>query len=159
MINIICTILGTGVVIGGAVGAILRGFYKTNKEANIDHGNLKKEILAQFDKEKIELVSHIDKDKEDIHEKINCIEKRLEHELETKNKEIKEDFKQLSDKIDEMKVHFVTNENFKTYADAMSQLLKMSTARMERIEDTLDDIRNDINMIVRTHNNIQNNNN
>lgn len=149
MINIICTIIGTGVVIAGAIGGILKGFYKTNKEFNEDKKSLRQEILTQFDKEKKELISQLDKEKEDLHKKIDNLEKRLEHELELKNREMKDDFKQLADKIDEMKTHYVTNENFKTYADAMSQLLKMSTDRMARMEDTLDDIRADINSVIR----------
>jgi tRNA(Phe) wybutosine-synthesizing methylase Tyw3 len=43
----------------------------------------------------------------------------------------------------------VSNENFKTYADAMNQLLKMSTERMTRIEDGIDDIRNEVSALVR----------
>lgn len=149
MISIICTIIGTGIVVAGAIGGILKGFYKTNKEFLEDKKNLKQEIISQFDKEKKELISQLDKEKEDLHKKIDNLEKRLEHELELKNREMKDDFKQLADKIDEMKTHYVTNENFKTYADAMSQLLKMSTDRMARMEDTLDDIRADINSVIR----------
>ena len=37
MINIICTIIGTGIVVGGAIGAILSGFYKTNNDTLKDH--------------------------------------------------------------------------------------------------------------------------
>ena len=48
-----------------------------------------------------------------------------------------------------MKTRYVTNENFRTYVDSISQLLKMSTDRMTRIEATLDDIRDDINAVIR----------
>ena len=37
MINTIMSIIGTGVVIAGAMGTILKGFYKTNKEATNDY--------------------------------------------------------------------------------------------------------------------------
>ena len=48
-----------------------------------------------------------------------------------------------------MKTHYVSNENFKTYADTMNQLLQMNSDRMERIENTLDDIRDDLNQFIR----------
>lgn len=127
MINIVCTIIGTGVVVGGAVGAILSGFYKTNKEALKDHD----EILAKMRGE------------------LAQAEKRLHEEIIENTHSFKDDLVKISEKIDAMKNYYVSNENFRTYADAMSQLLKMSTQRMERIENTLDNIRSDISDIVR----------
>lgn len=127
MINIICTIIGTGIVVGSAIGAILSGFYKTNKDATKDHD----EILAKM---RGELAS---------------AEKRLHDEIIEHTHSFKDDLVKISEKIDAMRSYYVSNDNFKTYADAMSQLLKMSTQRMERIENTLDDIRSDISNLAR----------
>lgn len=127
MTEIICTIIGTGIVIGGAIGAILSGFYKTNKEAIKDH----EDILVK------------------VRTEMHAIEERLEREIVNHTSSFKEDLIKISEKIDDMKTHYVSNENFKTYADAMNQLLKMSTDRMARIETTLDDIRDDINSVIR----------
>lgn len=127
MTEIICTIIGTGIVIGGAIGAILSGFYKTNKEAIKDHEDILVKIRAEM----------------------HTIEERLEREIVNHTSSFKEDLVKISEKIDDMKTHYVSNENFKTYADAMNQLLKMSTDRMARIETTLDDIRDDINSVIR----------
>lgn len=127
MISIICTIIGTGIVVGGAIGAILSGFYKTNKDALKDHD----EILAKM---RGELAS---------------AEKRLHDEIIEHTHSFKDDLVKISEKIDAMRSYYVSNDNFKTYADAMSQLLKMSTQRMERIENTLDDIRSDISNLAR----------
>lgn len=127
MTEIICTIIGTGIVIGGAIGAILSGFYKTNKEAIKDHEDILVKVRAEM----------------------HAIEERLEREIVNHTSSFKEDLVKISEKIDDMKTHYVSNENFKTYADAMNQLLKMSTDRMARIETTLDDIRDDINSVIR----------
>lgn len=131
MTEIICTIIGTGIVIGGAIGAILSGFYKTNKEAIKDHEDILVKIRAEM----------------------HTIEERLEREIVNHTSSFKEDLVKISEKIDDMKTHYVSNENFKTYADAMNQLLKMSTDRMARIETTLDDIRDDINSVIRNSKN------
>lgn len=133
MTEIICTIIGTGIIIGGAIGAILSGFYKTNKEANKDHD----EILSKM---RSELAS---------------AEKRLHDEIIENTHSFKDDLVKISEKLDDMKTHYVSNDNFKTYAEAMNQLLKMSTDRMARIETTLDDIRDDINSVIRTSKNIE----
>lgn len=127
MINIICTIVGTGIVVGGAIGAILSGFYKTNKDASKDHD----EILCKMRGE------------------LAQAEKRLHDEIIEHTHSFKDDLIKISEKIDAMRSYYVSNDNFKTYADAMSQLLKMSTQRMERIENTLDDIRSDISNLAR----------
>lgn len=127
MIITVATILGTGIAVGGAIGAILKGFYKTNKEASEDY----KEIQQDFEK------------------KIERVENHLQHEVEMRNKDVKGELKNISDKIDDMKSRYVTNENFRTYVDSISQLLKISTDRMTRIEATLDDIRDDINDVIR----------
>ena len=127
MFNIICTIIGTSIVTGGAIGAILSGFYKTNKDAIKDYD----EILAKM---RGELAS---------------TEKRLHDEIIEHTHSFKDDLVKISEKIDAMRSYYVSNDNFKTYADAMSQLLKMSTQRMERIENTLDDIRSDISNLAR----------
>lgn len=131
MTEIICTIIGTGIVIGGAIGAILSGFYKTNKEAIKDHEDILVKVRAEM----------------------HTIEERLEREIVNHTSSFKEDLVKISEKIDDMKTHYVSNENFKTYADAMNQLLKMSTDRMARIETTLDDIRDDINSVIRNSKN------
>ena len=134
MINTIATILGTSIVVGTAIGSILKGFYKTNKEFNEDY----KSIQQEFDK------------------KIERLENHLQHEVEIRNKDVKSELKNIADKIDDMKSTYVTNENFRTYVDSISQLLKMSTDRMTRIEATLDDIRDDINSVIRNRQNIKN---
>ena len=142
MINIICTIIGTGVVVGGAVGAILKGFYKTNKESNTDHDL----IEERFDKKIHELENKFD-------DKLNRLEDKLENKIKDDDRDFRKEIEKICSKIDEMKTHYVSNENFKTYAETMSQLLQMSTDRMTRIENTLDDIRDDLNQIARLHNN------
>jgi len=131
MINTIMSIIGTGVVIGGAIGTILKGFYKTNKEATSDYLSLESKFDAKLDK----------------------LEKRLEHEFELNNQDIKKELQNISDKIDAIKTRYVTNDTFKTYVDSISKLLELSTDRMTRIESTLDDIRDDLSNIIRAQNN------
>jgi negative regulator of genetic competence, sporulation and motility len=128
MIEAISTIIGTGVVVSTAIGAILKGFYKTNREATEDSNRLEK----------------------DFEEKLEKLETKLRHEIETEYLDVKTEFKNIADKIDDMKSCYVSNENFKTYATSISQLLQMSTDRMTRIEATLDDIRDDINVVIRS---------
>lgn len=128
MINTIATIIGTGIAVGSATGVILSGFYKTNKEADTDHQAIEKKFDSKLEK----------------------LETRLQHEIELSNKDVKSEFETIADKIDEMKTRYVTNENFKTYVDSVSQLLKMTSDRMTRMETTLDDIRDDINTVIRS---------
>ena len=127
MINIVCTVIGTGIIVATATGAILSGFYKTNKDANKDHDN----ILTIVRKE------------------IKEAESKLQREILEHTHSFKSDLEKISEKIDNMRNYYVSNENFKTYADAMNQLLKMSTERMTRIEDGIDDIRNEVSALVR----------
>ena len=127
MINIVCTVIGTGIIVATATGAVLSGFYKTNKDANKDHEN----ILTIIRKE------------------IKETESKLQREILEHTHSFKADLEKISEKIDNMRNYYVSNENFKTYADAMNQLLKMSTERMTRIEDGIDDIRNEVSALVR----------
>lgn len=127
MINIVCTVIGTGIIVATATGAVLSGFYKTNKDANKDHEN----ILTIVRKE------------------IKETESKLQREILEHTHSFKADLEKISEKIDNMRNYYVSNENFKTYADAMNQLLKMSTERMTRIEDGIDDIRNEVSALVR----------
>ena len=101
MINTIATIIGTGIAVGSATGVVLSGFYKTNKEADIDHQTMEK----KFDN------------------KLERLETRLQHEIELGNKDVKSEFKTIADKIDEMKTRYVTNENFKTYVPKWIQCI------------------------------------
>lgn len=130
MIETIATIVTTGIVVGTTIGLILNGFYKTNKEATKDYEHLE----------------------EKFREEIRLLEKRLEHEFNNKNDNIKEELEKISEKIDHIKTRYVTHDNFKTYADSIAQLLQLSTDRMTRIETTLDDIRDDITSIIRQQN-------
>lgn len=133
MINIICTVVGTSVVVGGVVAGVLKGFFKTNKEAELDH-------------EKINslLKNEISEVKKECEKNLISLEERLEREFKNDNSSIKGELTRIFNKIDDIKAHYVTNENFKTYADAMNQLLMMSNERMSRIEGLLDDIRDNI---------------
>lgn len=133
MINIVCTILGTGVVIGGVIGGILKGFFKTNKEADIDHEKIK-DLVKQ----------EIGGVKSEFEKNLSNLEERLEKEFKNDSSSIKDELTRIFNKIDDIKAHYVTNDNFKTYADAMSQLLMMSNERMSRMEGLLDDIRDNI---------------
>ena len=105
MINTIATILGTGVVVGGAVGTILTGFYKTNKTASRDY----KEIEEKFDK------------------KIEDLRKSFENRVKDNHSSIKQELDKISSKIDNITTNYVSNENFKTYADTMNKLLEMTS--------------------------------
>lgn len=133
MITIVCTVIGTTVVVGGVFVGIMNGFYKTNKQANEDIEKLEKRFDVKLDR----------------------LEKRLEHEFNGESLNLKQDLEKISAKIDDMKSSYVTNENFKTYAESMAQLLQMSTDRMTRMENTLDDIRDDINNALRHQNSQQ----
>lgn len=133
MINIVCTVIGTGVIIGGVICGILKGFFKTNKEADIDHEKIKQLIEKEVGKVKEEFSSNL-----------ITLEERLEKEFKKDNTTIKDELSRIFNKIDDIKTHYVTNDNFKTYADAMNQLLMMSNERMSRMESVLDDIRDNI---------------
>lgn len=133
MINIVCTIIGTGVIVGGVITGILKGFFKTNKDAEMDHEKLR----SYVDKEILQT-------KSDFTTNLKSLEDRLEKEFKNDNSSIKDELTRIFNKIDDIKVHYVTNDNFKTYADAMNQLLMMSNERMSRMETILDDIRDNI---------------
>lgn len=133
MINIVCTVIGTGVIIGGVVCGILKGFFKTNKEADIDHEKIKDLIEKDISKLRDEFANNL-----------SILEERLEKEFKKDNTTIKDELSRIFNKIDDIKTHYVTNDNFKTYADAMNQLLMMSNERMSRMESVLDDIRDNI---------------
>ena len=133
MINIVCTVIGTGVIVGGVITGILKGFFKTNKDAEIDHEKLR----SYVDKEILQT-------KSDFTTNLKSLEDRLEKEFKNDNSSIKDELTRIFNKIDDIKVHYVTNDNFKTYADAMNQLLMMSNERMSRMETILDDIRDNI---------------
>lgn len=133
MINIVCTIIGTGVIIGGVMSGILKGFFKTNKEADVDHEKIKELIRKEIANSKLEFEKNI-----------SNLEERLEKEFKNDNSSIKNELTRIFNKIDDIKAHYVTNDNFKTYADAMNHLLMMSNERMSRMESLLDDIRDNI---------------
>jgi len=130
MINTIATILGTGVVVGGAIGTILTGFYKTNKSAQQDY----KEIEEKFDK------------------KIEDLRSSFENKVKDNHSSIKEELDKISSKIDNITTNYVSNENFKTYADTMNKLLEMTSERIGRLENTLEDIREDITIALKNKN-------
>lgn len=130
MINTIATILGTGVVVGGAVGTILTGFYKTNKTAQRDY----KEIEERFDK------------------KIEDLRSSFENRVKDNHSSIKQELDKISSKIDNITTNYVSNENFKTYADTMNKLLEMTSERIGRLENTLEDIREDITIALNNKN-------
>ena len=133
MIIIVCTIIGTGVIVGGVITGILKGFFKTNKDAEMDHEKLR----SYVDKEILQT-------KSDFTTNLKSLEDRLEKEFKNDNSSIKDELTRIFNKIDDIKAHYVTNDNFKTYADAMNQLLMMSNERMSRMETILDDIRDNI---------------
>lgn len=152
MIEVVLTGIGVGIAIGSTIGVILKGFFKTNKDAQLEHECLKVEIMTQFDKEKKELLLFLDKEQKNLNDKIVNLEKHVERELNSSNNNIHQELEKISEKIDHIKTRYVTNENFKTYADAMSQLLKMSSERMQRIENTLDNIEDNILSIIKNQN-------
>lgn len=130
MINTIATILGTGVVVGSAIGTILTGFYKTNKSASQDY----KEIEENFNK-KLEDLRH-----------------SFENRIRDNHSSIKQELDKISSKIDNITTNYVSNENFKTYADTMNKLLEMTSERIGRLENTLEDIREDITIALKNKN-------
>ena len=130
MINTIATILGTGVVVGGAIGTILTGFYKTNKSAQRDY----KEIEDKFDK------------------KLEDLRNSFENRVKDNHSSIKQELDKISSKIDNITTNYVSNENFKTYADTMNKLLEMTSERIGRLENTLEDIREDITIALNNKN-------
>ena len=130
MLNTIATILGTGVVVGGAIGTILTGFYKTNKSAQQDY----KEIEEKFDK------------------KLEDLKSSFENRVKDNHSSIKQELDKISSKIDNITTNYVSNENFKTYADTMNKLLEMTSERIGRLENTLEDIREDITIALKNKN-------
>lgn len=130
MINTIATILGTGVVVGGAIGTILTGFYKTNKSAQRDY----KEIEEKFDK------------------KLEDLRNSFENRVKDNHSSIKQELDKISSKIDNITTNYVSNENFKTYADTMNKLLEMTSERIGRLENTLEDIRENITIVLKNKN-------
>lgn len=130
MINTIATIIGTGVVVGGAIGTILTGFYKTNKTASQDY----KEIEDKFDK------------------KLEDLRNNFENRVKDNHSSIKQELDKISSKIDNITTNYVSNENFKTYADTMNKLLEMTSERIGRLENTLEDIREDITIALKNKN-------
>lgn len=130
MINTIATIIGTGVVVGGAIGTILTGFYKTNKTALQDY----KEIEDKFDK------------------KLEDLRNSFENRVKDNHSSIKQELDKISSKIDNITTNYVSNENFKTYADTMNKLLEMTSERIGRLENTLEGIREDITIALNNKN-------
>ena len=153
MIQTVITGIGVGVALGGAVGALLCGFFKSNKDAEREHKAIREEVFNEIKYTKGEVQGEVKDLKLELNDKLTNLEKRFEHELEVSNSGIKAELEKISEKIDSIKTRYVTNDNFKTYVDSISQLLKMSTDRATRIESTLDDIRDDINSLIRGQNN------
>lgn len=127
MINTIATIIGTGVVLGGAVGTILTGFYKTNKSAQEDYIKLEEKFDSKLEK----------------------IQEKIENQVENNHHAIKQELDRISLKIDNITTNYVNNENFKTYADTMNKLLEMTSERIGRLENTLEDIRENITAVIK----------
>ena len=129
MINTIATILGTGVVVGGAIGTILTGFYKTNKSAEKDY----KELEEKFEK------------------KLDHLQQTIDMQVRNNQSTIKHDLDKISLKIDNITTNYVSSENFKTYGDTMNKLLEMTSERIGRLENTLEDIREDITAVIKNN--------
>lgn len=129
MINTIATILGTGVVVGGAIGTILTGFYKTNKSAEKDY----KELEEKFEK------------------KLDHLQQTIDMQVRNNQSTIKHDLDKISLKIDNITTNYVSSENFKTYGDTMNKLLEMTSERIGRLENTLEDIREDITVVIKNN--------
>lgn len=129
MINTIATILGTGVVVGGAIGTILTGFYKTNKSAEKDY----KELEEKFEK------------------KLDHLQQTIDMQVRNNHTNIKHDLDKISLKIDNITTNYISSENFKTYADTMNKLLEMTSERIGRLENTLEDIREDITTVIKNN--------
>lgn len=126
MLNTIATIIGTGVIVSGAVGTILSGFYKTNKSAQEDY----KELEEKFDT------------------KLERIQEKIENQVKNNKDSIKQELDKISSKIDNITTNYVSNENFKTYAETMNRLLEMTSERIGRLENTLEDIRENITTVI-----------
>ena len=129
MINTIATILGTSVVVGGAIGTILTGFYKTNKSAEKDY----KELEEKFEK------------------KLDHLQQTIDMQVRNNQSTIKHDLDKISLKIDNITTNYVSNENFKTYGDTMNKLLEMTSERIGRLENTLEDIRENITTVIKNN--------
>lgn len=129
MINTIATILGTGVVVGGAIGTVLTGFYKTNKSAEKDY----KELEEKFEK------------------KLDHLQQTIDMQVRNNQSTIKHDLDKISLKIDNITTNYVSSENFKTYGDTMNKLLEMTSERIGRLENTLEDIREDITVVIKNN--------
>lgn len=129
MINTIATILGTGVVVGGAIGTILTGFYKTNKSAEKDY----KELEEKFEK------------------KLDHLQQTIDMQVRNNQSTIKHDLDKISLKIDNITTNYISSENFKTYGDTMNKLLEMTSERIGRLENTLEDIREDITAVIKNN--------
>ena len=129
MINTIATILGTSVVVGGAIGTILTGFYKTNKSAEKDY----KELEEKFEK------------------KLDHLQQTIDMQVRNNQSTIKHDLDKISSKIDNITTNYVSNENFKTYGDTMNKLLEMTSERIGRLENTLEDIRENITTVIKNN--------
>lgn len=125
MINTISTIVVTSIAVGSAIGCILSGFYKTNKQFDKDI----RDVKADFDHKLEEL-------KKDFDQKAN-----------SEHNDVKTEITKLSNKIDNMANQYVTVPSFKTYTESISQLLKMMNEKSTHIEVSIDDIREDIGEI------------
>lgn len=127
MLNTIATIIGTGVVISGAIGTILTGFYKTNKSAQEDYRELERSFDIKLEK----------------------IQEKIENEVKNNQNSLKQELDKISLKIDNITTNYVSNENFKTYANTMNRLLEMTSERIGRLENTLEDIRENITAVIK----------
>lgn len=127
MLNTIATIIGTGVVVSGAIGTILTGFYKTNKSAQEDYRELERSFDIKLEK----------------------IQEKIENEVNNNQNSLKQELDKISLKIDNITTNYVSNENFKTYANTMNRLLEMTSERIGRLENTLEDIRENITAVIK----------
>lgn len=125
MINTICTVIGTTIVLGSAFICILNSHYQTNSQASIE----KKELKDEFDK------------------KLKDFKNELSTRINDEHIDVKEEIEKLSNKIDNMTNQYVTVPSFKTYTESISQLLKMMNDKSTHIEVSIDDIREDIGEI------------
>lgn len=129
MWEIVASILGTGVVVIGAIASLLSFCYKTNTQASKDYRDLE----HSFDK------------------KLDRLESEIRAKLKDDSTGLKEEIEKLSDKIDEMGTKFITTTTFTTFNESLNKLLQMYNDKTTRLEVVIDSLANDINDFIRNY--------
>lgn len=134
LITIIASCFTTASIILSAIVCILQSFYFSRKEAN----QLKEDLNSKL----IEITAKFDG-------KLEKHKQEFKKDLNSDHDDVKKEIEKLSDKIDDMATKFITVPTFQTYTESINKLLEMYSDRTERIEISIDNVREELSILIK----------